>query len=36
MNATVPYAMAVSFEAVQQDIEIYLPIAIENEVEIEV
>lgn len=36
MEATVPYALAVSFEAINQDIEIYQPIVIENEVVIEV
>jgi hypothetical protein len=34
MNATVPYALAVSFEAVNEDIAIYAPIRIMNEVEI--
>lgn len=36
MDATVPYALAVSFEAVNQDVEIYQRIAIENEVAVEV
>ncbi|GAX89090.1 hypothetical protein EFBL_0704 [Effusibacillus lacus] len=36
MNATVPYALAVSFEAINEDVEIYQPIAIENEINIKV
>jgi hypothetical protein len=36
MDATVPYALTVSFEAINEDIEIYQPIAIVNEINVEV
>lgn len=35
INASVPYSLVVSFEAVNQDIEIYSRIAVENQVEVE-
>jgi len=35
MDAQVPYSLVVSFEAVNEDVEIYVPMAVENMVEIE-